>query len=369
LSTDERTRVVSGFVCKWFTARRRYFLSVLIIISLLESFTHFDSLFPDSADYLAIGQSIQRGFFIGDFRLLRPVVPLLSVGLAEFTSLKVAFGLVNVGFWVACTLLFYYFSLHMSLDAFGSFISAGFFACSVPMLRYGAAVLTDTPSYFFILLIICMMFIWNLNDVSIGRLSLLTLLVAVGLLTKETVLSCFLILFCWILLSRRLYWKPLMAFGLSGVLVFLWSLFVGVSYLTLASAQLSYANASQHFSMLGKAVFWLYSIRVAFTIPVAVLTLIGILAFIKLGSNREILKKHLAMLFGFSAFLLLIVPVVDYRISFIMFPTILTLAAGGTITLSEWLGALTDTRFTRFFQIAILFSYAVMTNGMILRIP
>jgi hypothetical protein len=346
-----------------------YCVPAVIIISLLESLTHFDKLFPDSADYLAIGQNIQRGIFLGDFRLLRPIVPLLAVGLTEFTSLKVAFGLVNVGFWVACTLLFYYFSLHMRLDAFGSFISACFFTCSVPMLQYGAGVLTDTPSYFFILLIICMMFIWNLNDVSIGRLCLFTLLFVIGLLTKETVLSCFFILLCWILVSRRLLWKPLIAIGVSGVLVLLWSHFVSVSYLTLASVQLSYANVNQHFSMLGKAAFWLYSIRVAFTIPVIVLTSIGILALIKPRPSGVILKMHLAMLLGFSGFLLLIVPVVDYRISFIMFPTILTLAAAGTITLSQWLGALTDARFTRFFQLAILFSYAVMTNAMILRIP
>lgn len=86
---------------------------------------------------------------------LRPVVPLLASLFLPVMGARFGFGFVNAIFWVLGAGASYYIGRKIVSDGFGV-ICALFYATSVPLLAYGAAVLSDSAGYFFMGLAFCL---------------------------------------------------------------------------------------------------------------------------------------------------------------------------------------------------------------------
>ena len=135
------------------------------VISLYEG---FGRMYPDSPNYIKWMEFFagSNPTFLGLLRTLsfrnatviiaqRPVVPVLAALLSPLIGARPSFGTVNMLFWIAGTLASYYIGRKIVSDRFGV-LCAAFYATSIPLFAYGAAVLTDSAGYFFVGVALCL---------------------------------------------------------------------------------------------------------------------------------------------------------------------------------------------------------------------
>ncbi len=115
-------------------------------------FLNFARLLPDSGEYLEFalkGFSSPQVVYAGvQMRFAVPFLAVLLSRILPFLSLTASFAIVNCIFWGGGVLVAYLLGRVWGGRAFG--LCCGFFfTTSVPILSYGAAVLTDCAGYFF----------------------------------------------------------------------------------------------------------------------------------------------------------------------------------------------------------------------------
>ncbi len=241
-----------------------------------------------------------------------------------------------------------------------TFVTAGFFTTSVPMLLYAGAVLSDMGGYFFTLVGVYLVIRWDiLRSATVKKLILGALIMTIGLLSRETVASVFFVAFAAALCirPRGSLVKVVLFGGIPIGIGLIWTYLVGVSYLAAF-------NYYQPLTPLARIATWLYAARLAFRPEILIFALVGLL---KLRKTSRI-RMSVAILVGISAFLLLEPGVVDYRYAFILFPAVLPLAGLGTCAMAEYISgrlAISPSRKKQFnlvFVILVLVLYIFETN-------
>jgi hypothetical protein len=162
------------------------------------------------------------------------------------------------------------------------------------------------------------------------------MIVTLGIMTREQYVSFIIILVISFLLSRRWSLKIVPLLGIPVFLSLLWSSIVGVSYW---NAYLAYYSEGivrstatrQAPTIAAKGILYLYTLRVAFRPELLVLAAIG---FLYVCLRREGIITYVSVLLGGSGFLLAL-PIIDYRFTFILFPSIMPLAGLGTMKLAS----------------------------------
>lgn len=352
----------------------KFLLIGLVTFSLAEGLTHFGQVYPDSPGYMVVAHFFQgRGAATGgtQFRLLRPLIPLLASLANYFVDIRTSFAIVNLVFWCVAAVLMFYFTKLLTKDDSASLLSSAFFTSAIPMLLFADAVLTDMAGYFFILFGIYLVIRWDLPRATLKRVCIGGLVLGVGVLARESVGAVLIFALVWTILSRGSITRTiifcLIPFGIS----LLWSSAMGVSYLAwYAQGGLAYAAVNYRLSLLQRAYRLLGSIQYSFgRYPeVLILAALGLLRI----QNKGYLKIHVSILIGAFA-IILTWPVIDTRFTFILFPSIFPLAGSGLeeaynlifkskLVQSVW-PMFPDTAKSRFtFLLFVIGVYALITN-------
>jgi len=282
---------------------------------------------------------------------------------------RVAFGTVNLVFWCASAILMFYFAKFLTKDIRAAAISTVFMTSAIPLLILGAAVYTDMAGYFFILLGAYLVLKWDLPRANLKRIVLASLLVEIGMLSRETVAIVLLFALLWCLFTRgslrRIILFAAIILGISA----LWSALVGINYvnwITLSTSVSPYPNQS----LLSDARELIRSVLYAFGEYPEVLILF-FLGLLRIRDLRE-LKAYLSLLIP-TVLLILVWPVPGTRYSFLLFPAVLPLAGLGveeayTIIVNSslastiWPSFKTTNRSLLAFQLIVIVIYVITTN-------
>jgi hypothetical protein len=344
-------------------------LLALIALSLSEGLSHFGLIYPDSSGYLA-----NAGFFQGieepnQFRLLRPVIPLLASYVGRLTDLQTAFAIINLFFWCAACVLMFWFADKFTRRSDISILAAGFFAVAYPMLVYGDAVLTDMAGFFFVLLGLHLILNWDILRSTYVKVLASAGLMAIGILCRETVACVFVVALLWALISKASPTKLILFVAIPFAALFAWAGVERLSLLGFALAQVSYSAKFQPISWPDRILTWFYTIRVSFRPDMLLLAAVGLVESVR---DRSFMK-YLAILAGISTFLLAVPGPVDYRFTFLLFPAVLPLGAIGTLQVSSFvshrlpISAGHLRRTTILFTLIVFLAYSIETNWLALR--
>lgn len=352
----------------------KFILIGLVVLSLVEALSHFGQVYPDSPSYMAAAHFFQGKGITGqaaEFRLLRPVVPFLASLVNYLFDIRSSFALVNLAFWCAASVLMFYFTRMLTKDTDASILSSALFTTAIPLLLFGDAVLTDMGGYFFILLGLYVVIRWNLPHATFSRVCIAALIVAIGILAREVVVSVVVFALAWTILSKGSLSRIVVFLAISVGITLLWSFATGVSYVTWYSqGGLAFAAVHQQMGLMQRGLRLLGSIQYAFgRYPeVIVLAALGVLQI----RTKEYLKVHISILVG--AFVVILAwPIVDTRFTFILFPSIFVLAGGGLaeayaiifkskLVTTLW-PSFVDTKPKRFaFMLLIIVLYVLITN-------
>lgn len=307
-----------------------------MILAISEGLTHFGHIFPDSGDYVALAYAFEGvshpsiGFTA---RYLQPVIPFAAASLNfVIKNMAFSFAILNMILWCGATVLVFKLTFLFTGSREPSLLAALYFAAAVPLLVYGDAVLTDMGGYFFMILSVYLLVRWNLPKASLSRILVSSMIFTLGIMTRETYVSFVIILVISFLLSRRWSLKIVPLLGIPAFLSLVWSSIVGVSYWNAYLAEVTYGS-THHLAVAiaQKATAYLYTLRLAFRPELLVLAAIG---FLYVCLAREGIVTHVSVLLGGSVFLLAL-PVVDYRFTFLLFPSMMPLAGLGTMQLAS----------------------------------
>ncbi len=303
--------------------------------------------------------------------MLRPVVPFIASLLNRFLDIRVAFAIVNLALWCGAAVLMFQLAKSLTQRTDTAFLSAAYFTGSVPMLFFAGSVLTDMAGYFFVLVGAYLVIKWNLPQASFRRIGLASAIMTVGMLSRETVASVFFLAFAWTLLSKGSLRRTALFAIIPIALAFLWSVLVGVNYLDWAAANLAFQTQHQPMTVSERLFTWSRTVYLAFRPEGILLAILGIL---QLGFSSK-LKAHIAILGGIAAFLLIAPGVIDYRYTFILFPSVLVLAGLGTARVCAFAAEKTlppssgsKRKIALALQLVILILYMIDTNRIGLRL-
>jgi len=253
--------------------------------------------------------------------ILRPVVPVLAYPLSFLVSYGNAIALVNLGFIMLGTVMTYFLGSRLFDKEVGC-ISAISFACAIPVLAYGIAVLTDGAGYAMLVTLIYVV-LFKLPKKRDLRIALLFgLLFGAAVLTKETNFIGLLFLWAHYFVNRR-------GFRVANILVvtvvcllmsFGWSHFVGHSYLGFYGEGLQYSTPGYKGPLLNVRGF-LLSAEYAYAL---------LLPFVFLGffmAERDAFRKLMEILVSTGALVVLWPTPPESRLTFLTFPAIIPFAA------------------------------------------
>ncbi len=303
----------------------------LLALSLAEGLTHFGQAYPDSPGYIDGAHFFQGKATIApsstNFRLLRPVIPFIASVLNHFLDIRTSFAIVNLVLWCAAAILMFYFTKMITKDLNAALFSSTAFTTAIPLLIFGDAVLTDMAGYFFILFGTFLAIKWDLPRASLRRVCIAGLIIALGVLCRESVASVLIFVLAWTVLSKGSISRIIILFSVSIGIPILASLVVGVSYIAwYTQGGLLFAAANQQLGPVDRALRLAGSFLYAFGRYPQIILLagLGLLA----TKDKAYLKIHISIWIGALA-ILLAWPVVDTRFTFMLFPSILPLAGEG----------------------------------------
>ena len=339
-------------------------LVAVITITVLEALTHIGQIYPDSASYIKTalffeGEISRAGLGDAYFRLLRPVVPFAASLLNHAIGIKASFAVFNLVLWLASSLLMFNLAELLTERIDAAFVASSFFTASIPMLLYGGAVLTDMSGYFFILLGTYLILKLDLGRATYGKVVAGSLVVALGVLSRELAASVIITLVIWVLLTRG-SWRRVALMVLIVVSIALaWSTVVGISY----NSWLSYnvLNAAQNASFESQNApvalrlwTWIRTIRIAFRPEVIVLAVVGGASILK---RRTKLPAFAASLLGpviVTLGLALAGAGTDFRYTFTMFPGFLPIASIGMLWLAKQIAAFLNSKEDQSEKLAVI---------------
>ena len=123
-------------------------MCLVFLVTVVEIILNFGRVYSDSNIWVELaekGTSPVPDFFIA----IRFMLPYLASPLVPILGPRSAFGLLNSIFWLGGVVVAYCIGANL-LGKTGGLLSALFFTTSIPMIAYGASVLTDTAGYFFV---------------------------------------------------------------------------------------------------------------------------------------------------------------------------------------------------------------------------
>ena len=305
------------------------------LIAVLEGLTHFGSIQGDSQAYIELVESF-RG--VGNSKILqwhgvlRPVVPVLSLPLSFVVGYANAIALVNLGFIVLGTVVTYFLGSRLFSKEVGC-VSAICFACSIPVLAYGFAVLTDGAGYAMLITLIYAA-LFKLPEKRDFRMAvLLGLLFGGAVLTKET--NFIGLVFLWVQYvfnrNRTTAANLLVITAVCLSISFGWSHLVNHSYLGFYGEGLQYQTPGYKGPLLNVRAFLLsgeyaYALLLPFTF----------LGFFLV--DRDAFQKLMEILVSTGALVVIWPTPPESRLTFLTFPAIIPLAAYAILQAATILG-------------------------------
>jgi 4-amino-4-deoxy-L-arabinose transferase-like glycosyltransferase len=274
----------------------------------------------------------------------------------------------------------FYFTRLLTRSSQAALASAAFFTTAIPILLFGDAVLTDMAGYFFILLGMYLVVRWDIRHASLSRVLLAALVVAVGILSKESVASVLLFGLVWVLLSKPSWGSAgrITLFTIIGIgISLLWSIAVGISYLEWYNqGGLIYASTYNQLGLRFRLRMLIVSIQYGFGKygEVIVPAILGFLRIERKGHftiQTSILLSTLAIILAW--------PIIDTRFTFILFPAIFSLAGLGLenayniifrsrlISDVIWPSFKPSARSLAIFSLLVVAVYVLITNVVLIR--
>jgi 4-amino-4-deoxy-L-arabinose transferase-like glycosyltransferase len=301
-----------------------------LLLSLIESLTHFGVLHGDSDGYLSMVK-VFRGTaspieaeVVHWHGMLRPVVPALALPLSYVVNYRDAIGIVNVGFALLGTTFTFLFARRLLDSIEAGFVSAVLFVSAVPMLAYGTAILTDGPGYAMIIVsVYCLLFVLEQKP-NFQTAIFSGMVVGIGLLTKETLVIVLVFLSIRYLLHRgkMRFGHVAIVFAVSLGLALVWSYMVGFNYLMVYQGGLAFQGPGYKGALIVPRAFALSAVHAFYlALPFA------FLAFFTIDTDR--LKTVVELALSALTLLVLWPTSPEGRLTFLTFPAILPLAALG----------------------------------------
>ena len=302
-----------------------------ILLALAECLTHFGSLQGDSSGYIdmvklfrgvATPQEAQVYAWHG---MLRPIVPFLSIPVSYVVDYPLAIATVSTAFILVGTFAVYMTSEKL-FGAKTAFIAAISFASAIPVLTQGAAVLSDGAGYG-MLAVLTYMGLFMFPQKQTYAFSLVTgIMIALGVLTKETNLLVLILIWIYFFANKgKLRGSSVLIVTVVALGIALtWAQAVGQSYLGFYGQGLMYHNAAPSYAgpLLHPRQF-LLTLEYAFGIGLA----FAILGFFSVDDDN--FKLLLELLIATAAVVLLWPTPPEDRLTFLLFPAIIPLAAFG----------------------------------------
>jgi len=324
-------------------------------------------MYPDSASYITAmyyfeGRAISGAAY---FRLLRPVVPFCASLLNHFVGIEASFSVLNFILWCSSSLLMFKLAELLTDRTDAAFISSAIFTASIPMLLYGGAILTDMADYFFVLLGTFLVLRLDLPRASYPKVVATSLIIALGVLSKEFVASVIITAMVWTLLTKGSWRRVALVAFIVFAVTFVWSTVIGVSYVSWFSYAVDVVSKvapfeSQNVPVMLRAWIWIRTIRLAFRPEIL---LAGIIGFVVILKHKIKLPDFVASLSGptiITAALALAGAGTDYRYTFIMFPGLLPLAALGILCVTREVATMFAGRGGRSEKLATLLSLLIV---------
>jgi len=346
----------------------------LFVFTLAEALTHYGQVYPDSPGYFAAAHFFQsRATPAGqpDFRLLRPVIPLLASLLNYFLNIRTSFAIVNLVFWCAGAILMFYFTKLLTNNLYAPLFSSLVFTSAIPMLLFADAALTDMGGYFFILLCIYLVIKWDIPRATITRVCVMALVLGVGILVRESVACALIFAVTWTLWSTRSVTRAATLFLIPLAISLGWSYAVGISYAAwYTQGGVAYAATNQPLTPLHKLLRLAGNIQYSFGRYPEIL-LLGALGLWR-NHEKNSLRIHISIWVGAFA-IIFAWPVIDTRFTFILFPSVFPLAGLGleevyrivfrTKYIQETWPSFTDSVISQYaFLLFVVAAYALITN-------
>jgi 4-amino-4-deoxy-L-arabinose transferase-like glycosyltransferase len=316
------------------------FWQLPLLLALGECLTHFAQLQGDSSSYIdmvklfrgvATSQEAQVFTWHG---MLRPIVPLLAVPISYVLDYGFAIATVDTIFVLLGTFAVYLIGEKM-FDPKVAFVSGMSFASAMPVLAYGAAVLTDGAGYG-MLAVLTYVALFVLPQRQSFRVAVLIgAIVGVGVLTKETNLLILGLIWVIFLVNRgNLKIAPfLIVTAIAMAISLSWAHVIGQSYLVYYGQGLAYHNATGYSGPLLHPREFLISMESAFEVILP----FAILGFFYVDDGN--FKKLVEVLVATGSIVLLWPTPPEDRLTFLLFPAIILFAAFGITQASSILGS------------------------------
>src|SRR5271157_2719296 len=228
-----------------------HFWPVPVLLALGECLTHFGGLQGDSSGYidmvklfrgLATPQEAQVFSWHG---MLRPIVPLLAVPFSYVVDYRLAIATVDTAFILLGTFAVFLIGEKM-FGPKGALVCGVSFATALPVLAYGASVLTDGAGYGILALLTYVALFVLPEKQSYGFAALTGALVGFGVLIKETNLLILGLVWIHFIINRgKFKIAPFLIVTAIAVAISLaWAHVIGQSYLGYYGQGLAYHNAT-----------------------------------------------------------------------------------------------------------------------------
>jgi 4-amino-4-deoxy-L-arabinose transferase-like glycosyltransferase len=313
----------------------------LVATSSILALLSFAKVYPDSYAYREYSLFILgKASTVNELVAMRPMLPLIaSIVTLGLGNLDFSYGVVNSVFWVLGTLVSYKLALSVLKDQEAATLAALMYATSPAMLWFGAAVLVDSPAYFFTGFSILVALRQVEATEPSWRRPLNEIVVAIGLLFKETVILGILFL----LIMRAYRRKGLKTILASTFLVVL--LDIGIlMYLSLdpqiiirkffVAQQQTGAYQSSTWGIIPLAKNYVNA-YVPYFPSVVRYCLYPTLAFAGILSSKPRDRKILLACLAILSINALVWPVMTNRYSFAAWPAVILLLAAGMRNLLE----------------------------------
>ena len=299
-----------------------------ILLVVVEAFTYFGAIQGDSAAYVNIVRffrgtaSLQEAQVSQWHGILRPIVPILAVPLSFLVSYRAAVALVNVAFLILGTFMMYIFGKRLFSPEVG-FVSAVSFASAIPILQYGAAVLTEGAGYAMLITLIYVILFVLLERPDLKTAVFTGILVGIGILTKESNFIALIFLWaCFILNRKQLTLSSVITVTVIGILLsFGWAQFVGHSNPLMYYGEGLRYQGRGYVGPLVHPTLFLLSAEYAF----GVLLPFAFMGFFYV--DNKAFRAMLEVLFSAGVVVLLWPTLPENRLTFLTFPAVLPLAA------------------------------------------
>lgn len=166
-------------------------------------------------------------------KIIRPMAPLIEVGLSKFFNQPPPFFLQNVVFYIACLFLIFKIVDHVYRDKKTALLAGIIWGSSWIIWAFSLTSLVDTGGWFFYLLSIYLILLWSrIRD---KRLLLLSgLVVFIGALYKEYALSGAIFFFVYLILLKNINFvrkiKTFLIFLSPSLLYLVVQIFIGLKF-------------------------------------------------------------------------------------------------------------------------------------------